>query len=213
MYAENLEDSPKGFYANYGKRIFDLLLSIPSFIILLPVFLIAAILIKLESPGPIIFTQERIGRGGSTFKLYKFRTMVQDAPKSGPSITKHDDPRITGVGKLLRKYKIDDLPQVINVIKGDMSVVGPRPELRKYVEAFQSDYNEILKIRPGMTDYALIAFRNEEEILCRFSNTEEGYVKEILPEKVKLYKKYIEEMGLPTDIKIFFSTIWAILKC
>ncbi len=212
MSVRKSEDITSRFYGRYGKRIFDLALSVPSFIILLPIFLITAILIKLGVPGSVTFTQERIGLGGKAFKLYKFRTMVNGASEMGPSITATNDPRITKVGKLLRKYKIDEMLQVLNVINGDMSVIGPRPERKEYVEKYKNDYDEILKIRPGITDYAAIVFRNEEEILAKFRNVEEGYLKEILPEKIKLYRKYIEDMTLETDVKIFFITIWTIFK-
>jgi len=211
MSAKNSEDRTKGLYGRFGKRIFDLTLSIPSLIILSPVFLITAILIKLESRGPVVFSHDRVGHDGRTFKLYKFRTMVKDASKIGPSITSTNDPRITRIGRLLRRFKVDEMLQIVNVVKGDMSVIGPRPELEKFVDKFKKDYMEILKIKPGMTDYALIAFRDEEKILGKFKDTEEGYVKEVLPEKIKLYRKYIEEMGLATDIRIFFKTIWEIL--
>ena len=212
MSAKNSGDRTKGLYGRFGKRIFDLTLSIPSLIILSPVFLITAVLIKLETRGPVVFSHARVGHGGRTFKLYKFRTMVKDASGVGPSITAVNDPRITRVGKLLRKFKVDEMLQIVNVVKGDMSVIGPRPELKKFVDKFEKDYREILRIKPGMTDYALIAFRDEEKILGKFKDTEEGYVKEVLPEKIKLYRKYIEEMGLSTDIRIFFRTIWEILR-
>lgn len=212
MFAENSNDRTQGFYESCGKRIFDLLLSLPSLVVLFPVFLASAILIKLETPGPMIFSQERIGKGKRVFKLYKFRTMVKDASRMGPPVTRANDGRITNVGKLLRKFKVDEMLQIINVIKGDMSVIGPRPEIKKYVDMFQEDYEQVLRIKPGMTDYALIAFRNEEEILSRFHDVEEGYVKEVLPEKIKLYKKYMAEMSLVTDIRIFFGTIWEILR-
>jgi len=212
MSARNLRDRTNGLYGRYGKRVFDLVLSIPSFILLSPVFLIASVLIKIETPGTATFAQERIGRGGRPFKLYKFRTMVKDASKMGPPITPTNDPRITKVGKLLRKYKIDEMLQIANIIKGDMSVIGPRPEIEKYIKKFKDDYSKILKIKPGMTDYALIVFRNEEEILSKFNDVEEGYIQEVMPEKIKLYKKYMDEMSLLTDIKIFFKTIWEILK-
>jgi lipopolysaccharide/colanic/teichoic acid biosynthesis glycosyltransferase len=138
--------------------------------------------------------------------------MVKDASKIGPPITPANDPRITKIGKLLRKFKVDEMLQIFNVVKGDMSVIGPRPELKKYIDMFKDDYKEVLKIKPGMTDYALIAFRNEEEILGKFDNVEEGYIKEVLPEKIRLYRKYLNEIGLSTDIKIFFTTIWEILR-
>jgi len=212
MSAKYSKDKTEGFYAKIGKRIFDLVLSIPSLVILSPVFLLSAILIKIETPGPISFTQERIGRNGKVFKLYKFRTMVKDASKIGPSITPANDPRITKLGKLLRKFKVDEMLQIFNVVKGDMSVIGPRPEIRKYIDKFEDDYSEVLKIKPGMTDYALIAFRNEEKILSKFDDIEEGYVKEVMPEKIKLYRKYMGEMSLTTDVRIFFRTIWEILS-
>ncbi len=212
MSAGNSRDRTQGFYGRYGKRVFDLILSIPSIIILSPVFLISAILIKIDTSGPVSFSQERIGRGGRPFNLYKFRTMVKNASGIGPSVTPANDPRITRVGRLLRKFKVDEMLQIFNIVKGDMSVIGPRPELRKYVDKFRDDYGEILKIKPGMTDYALIAFRNEEEILSKFDNVEEGYIKEVMPEKIRLYRKYLNEMSLGTDIRIFFGTIMEILR-
>jgi lipopolysaccharide/colanic/teichoic acid biosynthesis glycosyltransferase len=211
MSAKNSEDRSRGLYGTYGKRIFDLILSIPSIIILSPIFLLTAILIKIETPGPVVFINERIGRDGKPFRLYKFRTMVKDASRIGPAVTSAYDPRITGVGKLLRRFKVDEMLQIVNVVKGDMSVIGPRPEIKKYIDKFKDDYREVLKIKPGMADYAVIAFRNEERILSKFDNIEEGYIKEVLPEKIRLYRKYMEEMSLATDVKIFFKTILEIL--
>jgi len=211
MFAENLEDKTAGFYFRVGKRLFDLFLSIPSLFILSPVFLLSAILIKLDTPGPIIFTHTRAGQNGRPFKLYKFRTMVKDASKLGPPITYANDMRITKIGRLLRKFKVDEMLQIINIVKGDMSVIGPRPEIKKYIDIYEKDYRDVLKIKPGMTDYALIAFRNEEEILSSFSDVEEGYIKEVLPKKIELYRKYMNEMSLGTDIRIFFATIYEII--
>jgi len=211
MSAKNSKDRSETFYAGTGKRMFDLLLSIPSLIILSPVYLLSAILIKLDTPGPILFSQDRIGQNGKPFRLYKFRTMVKDAAKIGPPVTTAHDPRITKTGRLLRKFKVDEMLQVMNIVKGDMSVIGPRPEVKKYIDIFAEEYKDILKIKPGMTDYALIVFRNEEDILSRFQNVEEGYIKEVMPEKIKLYRQYLSEMSLKTDIKIFFQTIWEIL--
>lgn len=212
MFTRDSVGRTNGFYIKYGKRAFDLVLSVPFFVLFSPIFLIIAISIKIESPGPVAFVHERIGLRGKTFKIYKFRTMVKDAPSLGTIVTQNNDPRITSTGKLLRKYKVDEMLQIINVIKGDMSLIGPRPEVKKYVKKFINDYKWILKIKPGMTDYAAIAFRNEEKILAEFNGLEEGYEKEILPKKIKLYKKYIEEMNLVTDVKIFFNTIWEILR-
>lgn len=212
MSAKTSKDRTGTFYARIGKRIFDLILSIPSLIILSPVYLLSAILIKLDTRGPVLFSQDRVGRNGKPFRLYKFRTMVKDAANIGPPVTTADDPRITKTGRLLRKFKVDEMLQVINIVKGDMSVIGPRPEIKKYVDMFKEDYEQVLRIKPGMTDYALIAFRNEEDILSRFHDVEEGYVKEVLPEKIRLYKEYMAEMNLLTDIRIFFGTIWEILR-
>jgi lipopolysaccharide/colanic/teichoic acid biosynthesis glycosyltransferase len=211
MSAKNSKDRTETFYARTGKRMFDLVLSIPSLAILSPVYLLSAILIKLDTPGPILFSQDRIGQNGKPFRLFKFRTMVKDAAKIGLPVTTAHDPRITKTGRLLRKFKVDEMLQVMNIVKGDMSVIGPRPEVKKYIDIFAEEYKDILKIKPGMTDYALIAFRNEEDILSRFQNVEEGYIKEVMPKKIKLYRQYLSEMSLRTDIKIFFQTIWEIL--
>ena len=137
-----------------SKRLFDLLIASLGTLCLSPLFIIVAILIKLDSPGPVLFRQERIGRGLRPFFIYKFRTMVQDAPQRGGEITCGDDPRITRIGRVLRQTKIDELPQLVNVLKGEMSVVGPRPEVRRYVDAYREDYQEILRVRPGITDIA-----------------------------------------------------------
>jgi lipopolysaccharide/colanic/teichoic acid biosynthesis glycosyltransferase len=212
MSARNLRDKRTGLYFRFGKRCLDLSLSVPSLFILSPVFLLSALMIKLETPGPVVFSHERMGKDRKPFRLYKFRTMVKDASKMGLSITSANDARITKVGRLLRTFKIDEMLQIINVVKGDMSVIGPRPEVKKYIDMFAEDYSDVLKIKPGMTDYALIAFRNEEDILSRFKNAEEGYINEVLPEKLKLYRKYINEMSFKTDIKIFFTTIWEVLR-
>jgi len=128
--------------------------------------------------------------------LFKFRSMVMNAPEKGPAITIGGDPRITKIGRFLRKTKLDELPQLINVLNGDMSIVGPRPEVEKYVEMFKDDYKVILQVKPGITDYATIEFRDEEDVLKKFQNPEDGYIKEVLPKKIELYKKYIKDKGL-----------------
>lgn len=188
------------------KRLFDIILSFLGLAALLPLFLVVALLIKLDSRGPVFFSQERIGRNFVPFALYKFRTMTADAPSRGPAITAGGDSRITRTGRLLRKSKLDELPQLINVLKGDMSLVGPRPEVRKYVDLFHEDYQDILFVRPGITDYAAIEFRDEEEILRGYGDPEEGYIQEVLPAKIQLYKKYIANCGLGTDIKLIIKT-------
>ncbi len=192
------------------KRIFDIIFSFLGLILIFPIFIIVSILIKLTSPGPIFFKQERIGKNFKPFLLYKFRTMIPDAPKRGPLITSSDDPRITKIGRILRKTKLDELPQLINVLKGDMSLVGPRPEVKKYVDMYKNDYEEILKIRPGITDIASFTFRNEEELLKDKDNVEEYYAYVILPQKIKLAKEYLKRISLWFDIKIIFKTIFSI---
>lgn len=171
-----------------------------------------AILIKLDSKGPVFFKQKRMGRNFNPFLLYKFRSMVADAPKKGLAITAGDDPRITKVGRFLRKTKIDELPQLINVLKGDMSIVGPRPEVEKYVDMFRDDYQSVLRVKPGITDYATIEFRDEEGVLKNYSDPEVGYVKEVLPRKIELYKRYIKDKGFFTDMKLICLTLWRIVK-
>jgi lipopolysaccharide/colanic/teichoic acid biosynthesis glycosyltransferase len=203
---------PNNFYTRYGKRIFDVATSIIGLIVLLPLFIIIAILIKLNDKGPIFYKQKRMGQDFKPFELLKFRTMVVNADKIGPAVTKDGDPRITKIGKFLRKTKLDELPQLWNVIRGDMSIVGPRPEVEKYIQYYKDDYKEILKVRPGITDYATIKFRNEEEILSKYNDTESAYIKYVLPEKIRLYKTYIKEISFFTDLKIIFWTLWRIVS-
>ena len=193
------------------KRIFDIFFSVLGLICLSPLFLIVAILIKLTSQGPVFFKQERIGKNFRPFLLYKFRTMVPNAAQRGPLITTGDDKRITKIGRILRKTKIDELPQLINVLKGDMSLVGPHPEVRKYVEMYKKDYEEILKIRPGITDVASLKFRDEKESMEGKGNHEEYYAHVILPEKIKLAKEYLKKMSLWFDIKLILKTILSII--
>ncbi len=194
-------------YRRYIKRAIDITLSALGLIALIPLFLLVAVLIKREDRGSVFFRQVRVGQGGKLFRIYKFRTMVENAEKLGVQVTKGDDPRVTRIGKFLRKYKIDELPQLINVLKGDMSLVGPRPEVPKYVEAYREDYEEILKVKPGITDYASLEYIREEEILKETSNPEETYIKEILPQKIELYKRYVRELSFKTDMAILFKTI------
>jgi len=197
------------FYLRYGKRYFDLSVSIVSLVILLPVFLLVAVAIKLEDGGPVFFFQERVGRNFSTFKVVKFRTMTTDPQVAGPLVTSENDKRITKVGKILRKLKIDELPQIFNVLRGEMSIVGPRPEVPKYVKLFEKEYRKLLTVRPGMTGYASVVFRNEEQILSRYTEPETAYVTEILPKKIKLELIYVSRVSFIFDIKIF---LWTFLK-
>lgn len=191
------------------KRLFDLVLSICGILFLLPFFIIVSILIKLDSSGDVIFKQTRVTKDGKEFKIFKFRTMRPDTEKQG-QITIGADNRITFIGRFLRKTKLDELPQLFNIVIGDMSFVGPRPEVPKYVAMYTEDQKEILKVRAGITDYASIYFSNESEILGKQREPEKFYIEKIMPYKIELNKKYIKEAGLITDIKIIFLTIFKV---
>jgi lipopolysaccharide/colanic/teichoic acid biosynthesis glycosyltransferase len=194
-----------------GKRIFDLIFSTIGLLFLSPIFVVIAVWIKLDSPGSILFRQVRIGRFGKPFRIYKFRTMAVDADSKGRQITAGDDPRITRTGRFLRRYKLDEFPQLLNVFIGDMSIVGPRPEVPRYVEMFHDQYKDVLTVKPGLTDYAAIEFRDEESVLKQYANPEDGYIKEVLPKKIELYKKYLTERSLKTDIKVILWTLKKIM--
>ena len=189
------------------KRIFDIVVSVFGLLLLLPFGVAVALLIKWDSRGPVFFRQERVGRGFRPFFIYKFRTMVEDAPRRGGLITVGEDPRITRVGWYLRKTKIDELPQLINVLKGEMSFVGPRPEVRQYVELFRKDYEEILKVRPGITDLASLKNRDEADVLGRSQDPEEEYVNRILPEKIHLAKEHLRRSSFFLDLTLVFKTL------
>jgi lipopolysaccharide/colanic/teichoic acid biosynthesis glycosyltransferase len=199
------------FYTKYGKRIFDFIASLIGLILLSPFLVIIGVLVKISDKGPVFYRSKRVGQNFKPFYLLKFRTMVVNAEELGPSITKGGDQRITKIGKFLRKYKLDELPQLWNVVKGELSLVGPRPEVEKYISFYKDDYKEILKIRPGITDYAAIKFRNEEEILSQFEDVERAYIEQVLPEKIKLYKIYLKKVGFLTDLEIIFKTLWKIV--
>ena len=189
------------------KRWFDIVVSLAGLLTLSPLLGVIAVLVKLESPGPVFFQSSRVGRKEKHFQMYKFRTMIVGAEKKGPSITSAGDPRITRLGAFLRKHKLDEWPQLFNVLKGEMSLVGPRPEVPQYVSAFREDYQEILQIRPGMTDFAALAFRDESQILAQSQNPELAYLRQILPQKIKYYKKYLKEMSFKTDLSLIVLTM------
>jgi len=195
------------------KRVFDIAAAAFGLLLLSPLFLFVAILIKLDSRGPIFFRQERIGRDFRPFFIYKFRTMVENAAQIGSVITYGGDPRITRIGRFLRKTKIDELAQLINVVKGEMSMVGPRPEVPRYVEMFRQDYEEILKIRPGITDLASLKYQDEAELLGTSASPEEDYVKRILPDKLKLAKDYVQCSSLTFDIGLMLKTVPKLIGC
>ena len=195
------------FYSLYGKRFFDIIATIFGGFILFPILFVIIIWIKLSSKGPLFYIQKRVGKDFKEFNLYKFRSMIVDADKAGPSVTSGDDPRITKVGRIIRKTKIDELPQLINVIKGDMSLVGPRPEVMKFVNKKKDEYRSILTIKPGITDNAAIEFRDEETIMEQYVDKEKAYIDIVLPEKIKLYNKYIENMSFISDLKLILKTL------
>lgn len=193
------------------KRIFDITLSLLGLILLLPFMLIIAIFIKLDSKGSIFFRQVRVTKNGREFKIFKYRTMRVGSDKYS-QITVGKDDRITKIGLFLRKYKLDETPQLINVFIGDMSLVGPRPEVPKYVALYTEEQREILKVRAGITDYASIEFSNENDILADEADPEKAYIEKIMPRKIELNKKYLSEISVITDIKIILLTIKKILK-
>src|SRR5687767_10880336 len=167
----------------FWKRPFDLFVSVLGLLVLWPLFVVVGGLIKLNSKGPVFFRQERIGKGLRKFVIYKFRTMIEDAPLKGMQLTTEKDSRITRVGQILRRTKIDEFPQLINVLRGDMSLVGPRPEVPRYVELFPEEYREILRVRPGITDLASLKYRQESDILQVAADPERYYITHVLPDK------------------------------
>jgi len=194
------------------KRIFDTIFSFFGLIILSPLLLMIALVIKIESKGPVFYLQTRVGKNNTDFKIYKFRTMRVGSDTGGLLTIGDKDPRITKFGYFLRKYKLDELPQLINVFIGNMSFVGPRPEVRKYVNHYSKDDMSIFAIKPGITDYASICFRDEAELLRKTDNPEKLYLEKILPEKLKLNKKYLNSGNLLTDFKIILNTFKTIFK-
>jgi lipopolysaccharide/colanic/teichoic acid biosynthesis glycosyltransferase len=199
------------YRAGLMKRIFDIVLAALGLLVLSPLLLLVAVLIKLDSQGPVLFKQERIGKSFRPFFIYKFRTMVEDAPKLGGPITYGNDFRITRAGRILRKAKLDELPQLLNVLKGEMSFVGPRPEVPRYVEMFREDYHDILKIRPGITDLASIKYRAEAALLAHCQNPEEEYVVHVLPDKIRLAKEYRRRSSFFFDLTVIFKTLRGLL--
>ena len=194
------------------KRLFDILLSAVGLVLASPVLLLAAVAVKLSSPGPVLFRQQRMGKNFVPFWILKFRTMIVDAPNRGAQITAGADPRITRIGGALRKTKLDELPQLWNVLRGDMSFVGPRPEVPRYVEMFADDYRTVLSVRPGITDPASLKFRHESEILGQADDPEAEYVQRILPEKIALAKEYIAQASLLSDLRLLVQTCWRVLR-
>lgn len=193
-------------------RFFDFILSLVGLVLLAPIFIVLAIWIKIDSKGPVFYKQVRVGRNGIDFGLFKFRSMVVDADKKGLITVGGRDPRITRSGYFIRKYKLDELPQLINVLVGDMSLVGPRPEVRKYVELYTDEQQKVLSVKPGITDYASIEYMDENEILGKSNDPEKTYIEEIMPEKIKYNMKYIQNKNVSEYFKIIFLTLFKIVR-
>jgi lipopolysaccharide/colanic/teichoic acid biosynthesis glycosyltransferase len=190
------------------KRLFDLFVSSLALIVLSPLLFVLAILVKLDSTGPALFTQERVGRFGRPFRIHKFRTMREGGPAPGYNLTVGRDPRITQLGAFLRRYKLDELPQLFDVFLGNMSFVGPRPEMSEYVAGYPEDVRkQILSVRPGITDPASIEFRNESALLAASTDPEKMYIEEILPKKLASSRRYLEGRSLLTDIHLIWETL------
>ncbi|MEP6845604.1 MAG: sugar transferase [Panacibacter sp.] len=193
-------------------RFFDVVIAGLFLVLLSPLLLLVIFLIKISSKGPAIFSQQRVGKNNIDFTLYKFRTMYLDTEKKSSLTVGHYDTRITRVGYFLRKYKIDELPQLYNVLKNDMSLVGPRPELRKYVNLYTDEQMSVLKLKPGITDYASIYFRNESELLAIQTEPEAFYINDVLPVKIQLNSQYAAKRSLRVYFVIIFSTLMSVFK-
>ena len=194
------------------KRAMDIVISGAALCVLWPVLLLIALEIVIDDPGPVFYRQVRVGRGGKEFRIFKFRTMVVDADKKGLQITVGRDSRITRMGALLRKTKLDELAQLLNVFLGQMSFVGPRPEVPRYVAMYTPYQQQVLLVRPGITDYASIAYRNENDLLAGADDPERMYVEEIMPAKIELNMKYLRRVSPLEDIRLIFATIAAVIR-
>ena len=194
-----------------AKRAMDIAISAAALCVLWPVFLLIALAIVIDDPGPVFYRQVRVGRGGRPFRIFKFRTMVVDADKKGLSITVGRDSRITRVGAFLRKTKLDELAQLLNVLCGQMSFVGPRPEVPRYVELYTPYQRQVLLVRPGITDYASIAYRNENDLLAGADDPERMYIETIMPDKIELNMKYLREISPLTDVRLILRTVLAVI--
>ena len=218
---QNLKNPTTKFYYDrlkkkkvtfFFKRLFDFIMSLCMIVILSPILLILSILILCTSKGPILYKQKRVTRYGKIFRIWKFRTMVRNADKTGTQVTIHGDPRITKVGKFLRKYRLDELPQLFNILFGQMSFVGPRPEVEKYVNQYQEEMYATLLVRSGVTSLASIRYKDEGKLLENAQNADEVYVNEILPEKMKYNYQYLEKINIFYDSALLFQTVIAVLK-
>lgn len=194
------------------KRIFDIVCSLTVLMLGFPFFILIALLVVLDSKGGVFFRQVRVGLGNKDFKLFKFRTMKPDSESAGQITVGGRDPRITRVGYWLRRFKADEFPQLINILIGDMSIVGPRPEVRRYVALYTTEQLKVLSVRPGLTDFASLEYINENELLENSSDPDKTYIEEIMPAKLALNKKYIDEQSLLLDFKLIIATIGKLFK-
>ncbi len=190
------------------KRVFDCCVATVGLVVTAPLWLLISIAVKLDSPGPVLFSQERVGRHGRHFRIHKFRTMVADAERRGGRLTIGGDARITRVGRFLRRHKLDELPQLLNVIRGDMSLVGPRPEVPEFVELFGESYARVLSVRPGITHRATLWFRNEEQLLAATDDPDGYYLRKIMPLKIKFYLDGLARQSFLDDLK---TIVWTVL--
>lgn len=193
------------------KRFFDIVASGLGLLCLSPLFLILAVWIKCDTPGPVFYRQTRVGRYNRDFRLYKFRSMRIGADRQGLITVGGHDPRITRSGYFIRKYKLDEFPQLINVLVGDMSLVGPRPEVRKYVDLYTSEQMHVLDVRPGITDPASIRYRNENELLAQTADPDKYYIETIMPDKLRINLEYVANHSFCSDIVLIFKTFWEIV--
>ena len=194
------------------KRIFDIIVSLVGLLFLAPIIIVVAGLLKLDE-GPVIFSQERVGLRGKRFKIFKFRSMAADESRRGVQVTAENDPRITSLGRLLRKAKLDELPQLFNVLLGEMSIVGPRPEVPRYVAIWpEEDRKKILSVRPGITDYATLYYHDEQAVLARVQDPEKTYVQNVVPHKLELYRDYVRDQSIGLDVRIILATLARMIK-
>jgi lipopolysaccharide/colanic/teichoic acid biosynthesis glycosyltransferase len=204
----------RSFYAKFGKRLIDVTASAIGLALLSPVFLIVAVAIKWESSGPVFFRQRRVGKGGKPFRIIKFRSMVSNAATAGPALTTHEDRRITAVGRFIRRTKLDELPQLVNVLCGEMSLVGPRPEVPEFVAFYStSQQNSLMSMRPGMTDYAAILYRDESALLREGDDPVAVYREKIMPAKFALYEYYGRNITLSNDMRLVLATVMVMAGC
>ena len=194
------------------KQLFDFSLALVSLVVLSPVLLIVGLLIKLDSPGPILYKGDRIGQGGTPFKIYKFRTMFVNAEQVGPALTRSKDPRVTRLGGVLRKWKIDEIPQLLNILCGEMSLVGPRPESPGYIKYYTPAQQQVLQVKPGITGLTQVRFRHEETLLASYKHPEIAYIERILPQKLALDLEYIKHQSFILDIKLIIQTFLCLFQ-